>query len=194
MKKILLFLSLTVFAAGFSQEKEVAVVNEEVPNFKKNELKGNALFLLIGAVEITYERILREDSGAGLTFFVAYDEDNFNMNYSISPYYRFYFGKKPAAGFFVEGFAMYNQFDDYCNDCDYVYGGYDEDGYYIPYYGGAKEISNNFALGIGVGAKWVIKNGFLLELSGGIGRNLYRSNDYAPDFVGKGGIILGYRF
>jgi hypothetical protein len=24
----------------------------------------------------------------------------------VSPYYRAYFGKKPAAGFFVEGFSM----------------------------------------------------------------------------------------
>ena len=187
MKKIAVFLAVIISFIASAQEKEV-------PVFKKNEIKGNALFLIVGAIELTYERILDEDSGAGLTLFVAYDEDNFNMKYNVTPYYRFYFGEKPAAGFFLSGFAMYNQFDDYYYDCDYDYGGYDENGFYYYYYDDKKEISNNFALGLGVGAKWVIKKGFVLELSGGIGRNLYKSNDYAPDFVGNGGVILGYRF
>lgn len=193
MKKILLFLCLSTFTLGYSQEKEVAVVKEEVPSFKKNELKGNALFLIIGAVEVTYERILNEDSGVGLTFFVAYDDNNFNMKYNVTPYYRFYFGNKPAAGFFLSGFAMYNQFEDYCYECDYDFGGYDEYGNYYPY-NNDKKVSNNFALGIGVGAKWVVKKGFIVEISSGIGRNIYKSNDYAPDFVGLGGVNLGYRF
>ncbi len=184
-------MSLTFFTIGYSQENISSTSVQEVPSFNKNELKGNALFLIIGAVEITYERIITEDSGAGLTFFVAYDDNNFNMKYSVTPYYRFYFGKKPAAGFFVGGFAMYNQFEDYCGNCDY----FDEDGYYDTFYSyNHKEVSNNFALGISVGAKWVIKNGFILEINSGIGRNLYRSNDDAPDIIGNGGIMLGYRF
>lgn len=183
------------FTLGFSQENVNPTSNDVLSTFNKNELKGNALFLIIGAVEITYERIITEDSGAGLTFFIAYDENNFNMKYSVTPYYRFYFGKKPAAGFFVEGFAMYNQFDNTCRNCDYDSIGYDEYGNYNPSYNNRREeVSNNFALGLGVGAKWVIKNGFLLELNAGIGRNLYKANNFSPDFVGRGGIILGYRF
>lgn len=190
MKKIILFFTLTVFTIGYSQENVATTFKEEAPTFSKNELKGNALFLIIGAVEITYERIINGDSGAGLTFFVAYDENNFNMKYSVTPYYRFYFGKKPAAGFFVGGFAMYNQFEDYCSNCDYYY----DENFDPIYRNNREEVSNNFALGISVGAKWVIKNGFILEINSGIGRNLYRSNDDAPDIIGNGGIILGYRF
>jgi hypothetical protein len=44
-------------------------------DFNRNELKGNALFLVLGAVEVTYERILNEDTGLGVSvFFVAEDD------------------------------------------------------------------------------------------------------------------------
>jgi hypothetical protein len=43
---------------------------KEVPDFKRNELKGNALFLVLGAVEVTYERILNEDTGLEFLFFL----------------------------------------------------------------------------------------------------------------------------
>ena len=196
MKRIVLFLSVMACTLGFSQENEVSTVKtEETATFKKNEIKINPFFLIIGAAEVTYERIINEESGVGLTLFASYDEANFNMKYNVTPYYRMYFGKKPAAGFFITGFAMYNQFDeDYCYNCDY-YDSYDPNGNYYPtYYNSKEETSNNFALGIGVGAKWITKRGILFELSGGIGRNLYKSNDYAPDIVGNGGIIIGYRF
>ena len=51
----------------------------------------------------------------------------------------------------------------------------------------------DFALGIGVGGKWVTKRGFLAELNFGFGRNLFNS-DSNEDFIGKVGITLGYRF
>jgi hypothetical protein len=45
--------------SGYSQQKKY--------DFKRNELKGNALFLVLGAVEVTYERILNEDTGLGVS-------------------------------------------------------------------------------------------------------------------------------
>jgi len=176
MKKILVLLCLSVFAFSYSQ-------NNEQVDFPKNEIKGNALFLVAGALEVTYERILNEESGVGISLFVSYDND-IDTNFSLSPYYRFYFGKKPAAGFFVEGFGMLNS---YSND-DYVYdSNFDEstiDG----------ENITDFALGFGLGAKWVTKKGFLFEINGGVGRNLFNSSDNDYEIVGRGGITLGYRF
>lgn len=117
-------------------------------------------------------------------FFTPYDNENLdaNINYYISPYYRIFFGKKYAAGFFVEGFAM-------LNSIDREYGVQDSGGFYTY----EEESVTDFALGFGLGGKWVSKNGFVFELTGGIGRNLFQ-NDYDTTIVGKFGFNLGYRF
>jgi hypothetical protein len=52
----------------------------------------------------------------------------------------------------------------------------------------------DFALGIGLGGKWVTKKGLIGEVNFGIGRNLFESGDTDYDFVGKFGITVGYRF
>ncbi len=178
MKKLFVLICLTFSLSGFSQEKETT-------NFKRNELKGNALFLVLGAVEITYERIINEDTGLGVSLFFV-SEDDFETNLSLTPYYRAYFGKKPAAGFFVEGFAMLNSYIDH--------------GYTTYYYDNGTTITNfvadetgtDFALGFGLGSKWIHKRGFVFEINAGIGRNLFSDN--SPEIVGRGGITLGYRF
>ena len=51
---------------------------------------------------------------------------------------------------------------------------------------------SDFALGFGVGGKFVSKNGFLIDLSFGIGRNLF--NRDSPDLVVLPNINVGYRF
>ena len=144
MKRLFVLLCLSIFSFGYSQD-------EEKIDFPKNEIKGNALLLVAGALEVTYERLLNEESGVGVSLFVPYDND-IDTNFSLSPYYRFYFGKKPAAGFFVEGFGMLNSYsDDY-----YVYdSNFNEskiDG----------ENITDFALGFGLGAKWVTKRGVFI--------------------------------
>jgi hypothetical protein len=178
MRKITTLLCVFCSCIAFSQEKEV-------PTFKKNEIKGNALFLVLGAVEITYERLITEDSGVGATvFFVA--EDEFDSNFIFTPYYRAYFGKKPAAGFFVEGFAMLNSYIDH-GYTTYNY----ENGATVTNYV-SDEQGFDFALGFGLGSKWVHKRGFVFEINAGIGRNLLSAN--SPEVVPRGGITLGYRF
>lgn len=168
---------LSSFLFGFSQEKETT-------DFKKNELKGNALMLVAGAVEFTFERLLNEESGAGVSLFFSYDEDVYTK-FSLTPYYRFYFGKKPAAGFFAEGFGMLNTYQGET----YYY----NDGMSTTI---KEEQITDFALGFGLGGKWVNKKGFVFELNAGVGRNLFneKSNDYDQKIVGRGGITLGYRF
>ena len=189
-KAILLLLILSGFNL-FSQEAET------VPEFKKNELKLNALILVVGAADITYERLLNEESGVGISVFAALDKSIYTRFY-VSPYYRFYFGKKPAAGFFVEGFGMLNHFDDSYDAYIESYQGFDSMGnpiLYQNYYKGKK--ITDFALGFGLGGKWVTKRGIFFEIFGGIGRNLFNSNDndfYGNTIVGKGSVAIGYRF
>ena len=185
MKKLFIVLCFSSFLLSFSQEKDI-------PNFNKNEIKGNALFLVIGSPEFTYERLLNEESGVGITLGFALDQQ-FETKFSLSPYYRFYFGKKPAAGFFVEGFGMFNSItiEDYTySSSNYPYGST-----YNTYVKG--ESYSDFAVGFGIGSKWVTKKGFLFEINAGVGRNLINSekNDfYDHTYVGKFGLTMGYRF
>lgn len=175
MKRLLVIICLSVFAFGYSQD-------EKQFDFKRNEIKGNALFLVAGALEVTYEKLLNEESGVGVSLFLAITDD-FDTNFALTPYYRFYFGKKPAAGFFVEGFGSLNSYD------DSIYTG--ENSSYNYY----KDVSRtDFALGFGLGSKWITKSGFLFEINAGVGRNLFNSSDTDHEIVGRGGIILGYRF
>lgn len=158
-------------------------------NYGKNEFKLNAVFLLLGTFDVSYERNISENSSAGVSVFVPFDKNNFDtdINYYVSPYYRIFFGKKYAAGFFLEGFGMLNSMDqEYYNDTPNMYTTYWD------------EAVTDFALGFGLGGKWMTTGGFVFEVSGGIGRNLFNTNDsdyydYSP-IVGKFGFNLGYRF
>lgn len=178
MKKSILFslVALFFYATSFSQNETEPSINAQ--NF--SEIKLNGLYLVLGAFDVTYERTINEESAFGLNVFLPFDDDiNDDINYYISPYYRFYFGKKYAAGFFVEGFGMLNSVNET-----------------IFYNNGGTETENitDFALGIGLGGKWITKNGFIGELNLGFGRNLFNNdrNDY--EIIGKAGITIGYRF
>lgn len=158
-------------------------------NLGQNEVKLNAVFLLFGSIEPSYERNLSEQSSVGISAFIPFDDKNFDMDlkYYISPYYRIFFGKKYAAGFFLEGFGMLNSMEQkfYTSSVDGHYSYWDED-------------VTDFALGFGLGGKWVTSGGFVFEVNGGIGRNFFNTNnsdyyDYSP-IVGKFGFNLGYRF
>lgn len=183
MKKSLLLILVFLLLSYTSFSQETSQENSNNQNF--NELKLNGLFLVIGALEVAYERILNEESGLGISVFLPIDNSvSDDINYYISPYYRLYFGKKYAAGFFIEGFGMLNSVNDYT----YFY----NDAFNETI---NKETNTDFALGIGFGGKWVTKSGFIGELNFGIGRNLFNSSDYEDSqIVGKIGINIGYRF
>ena len=177
MKKLFILLCASSFLSGFAQEKEAT-------EFKRNELKGNALMLVLGAFEGTYERILNEESAVGVSLFTSYDK-NIDTKFSLTPYYRFYFGKKPAAGFFAEGFGMINNYDFSTYNYNNGVNPYNDEG-----------SVTDFALGFGIGGKWITKRGFVFEINSGVGRNLFNNESSYNDFeiVGRGGISLGYRF
>ena len=134
---------------------------------------------------MTYERTINQESAFGLNIFLPFDDDiTDDINYYISPYYRFYFGNKYAAGFFVEGFGMLNSTNDYI---------YSSDGFNFE---SQKENITDFALGLGIGlgGKWITDSGFIGEINVGFGRNLFQNDRYDYEIVGKVGINIGYRF
>ena len=177
MKKsiLALLLLISVFAMNAQDKEDTSDLN-----INKNEIKSNGLYLVVGILDFTYERLLNEESAVGLNVAIPYDKEiKEDLQYYISLYYRFYFGKKYAAGFFLEGFGMLNsaerEFDFFVNDED-------------------REYVTDFALGIGLGGKWITKGGFIGEVNFGVGRNLFKSEETTIDFVSKLGITLGYRF
>ncbi len=181
-KNILAFLMLLCVISSYAQNDSIAR-----NNYGKNEIKLNALFLLIGAFEPSYERNLTQESSIGMSVFIPFDKENFDsdINYYVSPYYRIFFGKKYAAGFFLEGFGMLNSTKG--RSSEFVNG-------FDPAIIVREDDVTDFALGFGLGGKWMTTGGFVFEVNGGFGRNLFNTERNEYDFVGKFGFNLGYRF
>ena len=196
MKKITLLLLLTLLSLHFTaQEKEGTKQSKYPENVeKKYELKLNAFNLIaFAAIDISYERLIDENSSYGVAVFYNFSDYTdsdiaFPKKFSITPYYRWFFSEnKYARGFFIEGFGMLNTYQD-----DYSY---NYNGNY-----GKIETQTSFALGISVGGKFVITEGFTAEVLAGVGRNLIKGEskegyqDFQNEVIGRFGISLGYRF
>lgn len=179
MKKI-----ITLLVLSFCSVNGLSQTDESTPIVNKNELKVNALYLILGSFDVSYERILNEESAVGISLNAPFDNENWDINYTATGYYRYYFGNKPAAGFFAEAFGMLNNVDDYV---------YEETSTEFNY---EQKTLTDFALGIGLGGKWVTKKGLLLEINAGLGRNLFNNqyDDRDYELIGRAGITVGYRF
>ncbi|MBT8236335.1 MAG: DUF3575 domain-containing protein [Bacteroidia bacterium] len=182
MKYPLLIILLTLFSFQTLQAQDV--IDQDVSD--RNELKLNAFNLIaFTAIDINYERLINEEASFGTGLFINTGDDNdfgYYRTFSLTPYYRQFFSKRYAKGFFVEGFAMLNSGKE-------IYDLFLED-----QGGQAREDSfTAFALGISVGGKFVTTRGFVAEIYAGIGRNLF-GVDLAPEVIGRGGISLGFRF
>lgn len=183
MKKITLVLLLTVSTISFAQEKNSFTEEGQ----KKHEVKINGLNLIAFKwLDVSYEYLINNESSVGISTLINFDsEEDFIDSYrtfSMTSYYRRYFSKGYAKGFFIEGFGMLNSF----KKSNYYYG---SNNY-------SSESLTNFAVGISAGGKFVTENGFVAEVYLGLGRNLLNNSSYFNDndVVGRGGISLGYRF
>nr|WP_321232552.1 DUF3575 domain-containing protein [uncultured Psychroserpens sp.] len=181
-KSILCSLIILLSMSLYAQDNDTTNDDSSIP---KNEVKANALYMVLGAFDITYERLLNEESAAGLNVVIPFDDDIDDLNYYISPYYRLYFGKKYASGFFLEGFGLLSSAN---NRTAIFIDPFDS----VPVI--REEKVTDFALGIGLGGKWVTNNGFIGEIGFGVGRNLTNTDDNTDDFIGKVNITVGYRF
>jgi hypothetical protein len=182
MKKAFLILVLFVSVSNIQAQEDTTEITE-----KRNELYIN-MTNLIGFkwIDIGYERILNEESSIGIGTLISLDKNVDGLDayrtFSITPYYRHFFSKKYARGFFIEGFTMlhtgkderydYNEFTMESSYEDYTY--------------------TDLAVGISAGAKFVTKRGFVAEIYMGIGRDLLGDNEI--EIVGRGGIAIGFQF
>lgn len=176
MKKYFLF--AFIFSISLSS---IAQETIEENDFGSNELRINALWLLLGSIQVSYDGIINDDSSFGIVIDKTFDKDQFAREYTISPFYRVYFSNKRARGFFFEtNFTVYSE-----KTRDYVF------------------INNNLVrsedseagigIGIGLGGKFLTNNGFVLEVYSGIGRAINNPVNI-NEIYGAAGITIGKRF
>lgn len=172
MKKTLFVLVILVTFSSYAQE--VVIVTAE----KRNELHLNTFNLIAFKwLDVSYEYIVNEESSVGISLLTNLDKDYaFFRHYSVTPYYRHFFSKSYAKGFFMEAFTMLNS-----GENDNWFDG-----------SNVNDEFTDLAFGISVGGKFITKGGFIGEVYAGVGRNLFDEN--APEVVGRGGIAFGFRF
>ena len=165
MKKIIIAFGLLVSSLGYSQQ----------------EIKLDiADALVIRSLEFSYESYLSDESSFGVSalFNLAKQDVSFryNENMMITPYYRHYFTSDYKWNFFGEGFLGINSGKKESIKDSGVYD--------VKYTDGA--------LGIAVGTKYVAEGGLMIDVYGGVGRNLFGSD--SPVIVPRVGLNVGWRF
>lgn len=218
MKKIFLLIFLILAIPATSQvtvtEEEVTkeiIVEAEMPQsenvqevsiFKRDttqhEIHLNILNVLVfGALDVAYERVLTDHSSAGVELFTKVFNKNvgekgdlskvYAKDYSITAKFKYFFDDETVArGYYANVFGM---FSNGTNETEMDFPD-PETGDPV-----TKEVDMEYtdlAFGIGVGGKFVAKQGFLIDASFGIGRNFF--DKYSPDIVILPSIYLGYRF
>lgn len=161
----------------------VISINAQTNN-ASNEVKFNLLGLAIGLPEISYERLLNERMGLGISAALGIKNDNVSSNvykFMITPHYRYYFGRKYANGLFLEASATVLSDDaEQAND------------------GGIRKDKTYYGLGGGVGMKHVFGKGLVAELLLGLGGKLNKQpvKDKGTDLglYKRIGLSIGKRF
>lgn len=187
MKYLLLPILLFIVSNSHSQEVSKEIFPRDI---KKNELSINAFNLVtFGAIDVAYERIIDSNSSWAIEgFILALNRESESADYvftrtaSLTGKYKYFFSEQSAYGFYVNGLAMLSTGEYYEESYDYEAGTSSRTD---------KEYTD-LALGFGLGYKWVSKQGFFLDLSTGIGRNLLNSD--SPIIVGQFNVNLGKRF
>ncbi|WP_027391641.1 hypothetical protein [Aquimarina latercula] len=173
--------------------------NSTPRDINKNEFSLNPLSIIaFGALDIGYERVLTDNTTLGFDFFYRFsdeiDQDDdiidrdgiYDKEIALTVNYKYFFGSRIARGFYIEGFGMlsngeHEEFVEMTNISGDFVGGMDVDMEFT-----------DFAIGFGVGGKFVTKKGFFLDIGIGIGRNLFNNN--SPDIIVRPDLYLGYRF
>ncbi|MGY5352379.1 DUF3575 domain-containing protein [Wenyingzhuangia sp. IMCC45533] len=150
------------------------------------------MILFVG-LDLTYEKILNDDTSLGVGFNYLLSDDNSDSKYELTGYYRNYFSTKFNQGFFVELFAQYAK-----KECDL---------YFFDFSNGnndnKKLDAETFSPGIAIGGKWVTKKGIIGEIFLGVGRNILeveeeingiRVDVSSDEIIVRAGISIGKRF
>jgi|GEM_PF-6456809 len=179
----LLVLGFTMISnSSFAQDNtSIFVEKTKKETQKKNDFLYNPVYTYIGAIDLTYERLINEKSGAGIRFTYAFIDEFIDLKSDIALFYRRYYGKKPAGGFYNEAYLTYNRIQ---SQQENTINGEEMS---------LVERSNNLGIGFALGTKLISKDGILLDLGAGIAYNFYRSdfnNRVIPNLI----VNFGFRF
>lgn len=163
----------------------------------KSEVHLNVLNLLVfGALDVGYERLINDHASAGVEIFSKVFNKNegedvdlskvYAKDFSITGKFKYFLDSELVGrGYYVNVFGMFSN-GEHENDVKLP----NESGELVTM---EKEVEyTDLAFGVGVGGKFVAKQGFLIDVSFGIGRNLF--DKYSPDIVLLPSVNLGYRF
>ncbi|UZH55194.1 hypothetical protein JRG66_14760 [Salinimicrobium tongyeongense] len=213
MKKInfLSFLTLLLFVTPAMAQEEAffqdTIQTEIEPAFQediifkrdttKSEAQLNVLNLLVfGALDVGYEHLISDHTSAGVEFFSKVFNKNegedvdlsevYSKDFSITGKFKYFLkDDQVGRGYYAEVFGMFSN-GEHENDIKLTNeaGELETQEKLVEY--------TDLAFGIGVGGKFVAKQGFLIDVSFGIGRNLF--DKYSPDIVLLPTVNVGYRF
>ncbi|MGD1946031.1 MAG: DUF3575 domain-containing protein [Croceivirga sp.] len=182
-----IFLTSTILLFSFISCYSQTDTDAGITDLEKNELRVNVIsFIAFSGLEADYEYLFSEEASFGVSLLTRIgnpDDLDLIRNFSITPYYRQYFSRRYARGFFVEGFGMILRREET----------------FLNFFNGTEseevQRETNVALGISVGGKFLTKGGFVAEVFTGIGRTLSSDDDFFfSNIIARGGISLGYRF
>jgi hypothetical protein len=181
-QKFWLLAVLFIAQISFSQD------NTTDEAFGRHEIKINGLNLVLEAFEINYEHNLSTQTSLGLGMIIPFNSDKYSgdfvydFSFMANPYFRVFFGKKPAQGFFVEANGSLASLN------VYYYDFFNQNGAF--WNTTRKETEFAFGLGIAAGGKFVLNDKFVAEIYAGLGRYLNQESLGYPRL----GINVGYRF
>ena len=138
--------------------------------------------LAFKTLEVSYEYYTSEQSSIGVSALFNFEKRSADFKYNeermITPYFRHYFTNNRNWNYFGEVFVGINT-----GEREIHVEGSDVKQY--------KEYTDG-ALGLAVGSKYVSSGGFVVDVYGGLGRNMFASD--SRSIVPRVGINLGYRF
>lgn len=152
MKKKLFFVLIVCSIQAFAQDENV-----------KGIIKLNPLSFLVSTINIAYEVPTSAKSSIQIaTFYTSLGKaDNKISGFGFVPEYRFYLSKTKLSprGFYIAPTLRYSQF----KYIDKNYNTYINNTYYSSFVGDFKQ----FGISANIGAQWVWKSGFNLDIYGG---------------------------
>ncbi|MFD1294900.1 hypothetical protein ACFQ5N_13740 [Lutibacter holmesii] len=145
----------------------------------QNEIKFDIFDgLILKSIDVSFEHFLNNESSIGVSALFNLDDDasfSYNEKTMFTPYFRHHFPSNTNWNFFGEVFLGINSGDEkVSNDGVDIYENY-----------------TDAALGVSVGSKYVSPKGFVIDIYGGLGRNLFDS--LSPSIVPRVGVSIGYR-
>lgn len=186
-KKLLLLLFCVSSIAMFAQDNDEEEKGINNLKDRRHEVRIDAVEgLAVEVIDLSYEYVLGKYSGVGLSVLIGFEREEFDRYTSLqlTPFYRQYFFNKKdfgARGFYAEGVLNYARGRD---PVDIFEGDI--------FINTERNNWSRFGVGFALGQKWISKNGFIVDVSLGAGRN-FGPDDNINSFF-RGGVNIGYRF